>query len=500
MPTSGTLRAACCPSFGTGQRPSDRNELDLRSANEVASDLPRIDLDTPLRLDRAVKLAFPDGGMGVPGLRREAKKGRLTIEVIAGKHFTTLRAIEQMREKCRVKPKAHTCSSEETGQTADRPHGSSVTGLTDAERIAARDSALMRLSEKKDEALAKYLANKHDPRPKGGRNPNEALVADCLSVYVDKKEKRFTPTATDNGGISRQKEDRAIARRLTEFFGLKTVGEVSGELQEEYAGQRGSQSSARRELSFLAAAINSYNKKKGGMNLVFSPVLPEASPARERWLTRQEAARLLRAAWRARQKNRGGEDGRHVGKHIARFILIGLYTGTRAGAICGAALTPAIGRGHVDLDSGRFHRKALGARDTNKRQPTVDIPPPVARPHAPLEAPPYLEPFGHRMVWQAREERAPGLYRRSRCGGAGREGHSAHPQAHGCVVVLASANSDRRRRRLCRHVRAHPQEGLQAPHAGALRPDHAGCARLRKNRRKPRSDRRALSPVRHPNG
>jgi hypothetical protein len=48
-----------------------------------------------------------------------------------------------------VKPKAHTCSSEETGQTADRPHGSSVTGLTDAERIAARDSALMRLSEKK---------------------------------------------------------------------------------------------------------------------------------------------------------------------------------------------------------------------------------------------------------------------------------------------------------------------------------------------------------------
>jgi hypothetical protein len=176
-------------------------------------------------------------------------------------------------------------------------------------------------------------------------------------VYVDKKEKRFTAAATDKVGISRQKEDRTIARRLTEFFGLHTVGEVSGELQEEYAEQRGSQSSARRELSFLAAAINSYNKKKGGMNLVFSPVLPEASPARERWLTRQEAARLLRAAWHARQKNRGGEDGRHVGKHIARFILVGLYTATRAGAICGAALTPAIGRGHVDLASGRFHRK-----------------------------------------------------------------------------------------------------------------------------------------------
>jgi integrase len=227
----------------------------------------------------------------------------------------------------------------------------------------------------KDEALAKYLASKHDPRPKSGRNPNEALVADCLSVYVDKKEKRFTPAPTDKRSISRQKEDRTIARRLTKFFGLYTVGEVSGELQEEYSEQRCSQSSARRELSFLAAAINSYNKKKGGMNMVFSPVLPEALPARERWLTRQEAARLLRTAWRARQKNRGGEGGRYVGKHVARFILIGLYTGTRAGAICGAALTPAIGRGHVDLDGGKFYRKALGAHDTNKRQPTLDIPP-----------------------------------------------------------------------------------------------------------------------------
>ncbi|MGJ4969688.1 hypothetical protein ACQR1N_18275 [Bradyrhizobium sp. HKCCYLRH1073] len=47
----------------------------------------------------------------------------------------------------------------------------------------------------------------------------------------------------------------------------------------------------------------------------------------------------------------------------------------RAGAICGAALTPAIGRGYVDLERGVFHRKALGAKTTNKRQPTVDIMP-----------------------------------------------------------------------------------------------------------------------------
>jgi hypothetical protein len=70
--------------------PFEPNELDLRPSNEVASDSHHIHLDTPLRLARAVEVAFPDGGMTVSGLRSEAKKGRLAIEVIAGKHFTTL--------------------------------------------------------------------------------------------------------------------------------------------------------------------------------------------------------------------------------------------------------------------------------------------------------------------------------------------------------------------------------------------------------------------------
>jgi hypothetical protein len=110
---------------------------------------PNIGPNTPLRLKKAAELAYPDGSMTASGLRGEAKKGRLVIERVAGKDYTTLGAIEEMRGKCRVRLKAHTCSSEETGQTADRQPGSSGTGLTDAERIAARDSALMRLSEKK---------------------------------------------------------------------------------------------------------------------------------------------------------------------------------------------------------------------------------------------------------------------------------------------------------------------------------------------------------------
>src|SRR5262249_31647828 len=66
---------------------------------------------------------------------------------------------------------------------------------------------------------------------------------------------------------------------------------------------------------------------------------------------------------------------RSTAQHVARFILIALYTGTRAGAICNAALMPTIGRGFVDLENGVFHRRAIGAKETNKRQPPVRIPP-----------------------------------------------------------------------------------------------------------------------------
>jgi hypothetical protein len=46
--------------------------------------------DTPLRLAEAAAIAFPTGSMTESGLRREAARGRLSVERIAGKDFTTL--------------------------------------------------------------------------------------------------------------------------------------------------------------------------------------------------------------------------------------------------------------------------------------------------------------------------------------------------------------------------------------------------------------------------
>jgi integrase len=109
----------------------------------------------------------------------------------------------------------------------------------------------------------------------------------------------------------------------------------------------------------------------------FSPVLPDAPEARERWLTRDEAAKLIRAAWRQKRETtfKAGRFSFHTSRHIARYILIGLYTGSRHGDICGAALMPTIGRGYVDLAKGIFRRKPDNKKETSKRQPTVPIPP-----------------------------------------------------------------------------------------------------------------------------
>ncbi|HEY6520957.1 MAG TPA: site-specific integrase, partial [Roseiarcus sp.] len=137
--------------------------------------------------------------------------------------------------------------------------------------------------------------------------------------------------------------------------------------------QRGSASMARRELEDLRAAARLL-WTEGICTRPVSIWLPDKSLPRERWLTRSEAARLIWAAWRYREIQKGTETDRRSRRHVARFILVALYTGTRSSAVCGAALTAAVGRGFVDLENGVFHRRARGVRETKKRQPSIRIP------------------------------------------------------------------------------------------------------------------------------
>ena len=139
------------------------------------------------------------------------------------------------------------------------------------------------------------------------------------------------------------------------------------------------------ELTFetFRAAINHHAKE----NLHYGVVrvtLPAKGAPRDRWLTRDEAAKLLWACWRYREQqtiHRGRLKGQQIAtdrrplRHLARFILIGLYTGTRASAIASASPYREVGHSFVDLDHGIFYRLAIGRHATNKRQSPAPIPP-----------------------------------------------------------------------------------------------------------------------------
>jgi len=201
-----------------------------------------------------------------------------------------------------------------------------------------------------EEALRDYLAAKHTPATTMGASTG-IPVADVLAIYAKDRGPRVANPRDLAGRLS----------RLLGFFGGHTLGGITPHLCRQYSARRGD-AAARRELEDLRAAIR-HHWKLGFCDRETRVELPPKSFPRERWLTRDEAARLLRAT---RNPYR---------RHVARFVLVGLYTGTRASAICTASIRQEEGRGFVDLVRGVFYRLPKGKRQTNKRQPTIRIPP-----------------------------------------------------------------------------------------------------------------------------
>ena len=218
-------------------------------------------------------------------------------------------------------------------------------------------------------ALANHIHTRD--RPSGPATSEEMTVAEVLAIYG----REHAPSAADP-----QRIGYAIAALLP-FWGDLKVSSIAGPTCRLYAktrlkigriinrktGERAepvrvSAGTARRELGTLRAALN-HCLNEGYLLTVPGMVLPDRPPSKERWLTRYEAAKLVRAAWR-----------NPTSKHLARFILIGLYTGTRKAAILGLQYHPNTVGGWVDLDRGQLHRRGSEQRETKKRQPTAPIP------------------------------------------------------------------------------------------------------------------------------
>jgi len=149
---------------------------------------------------------------------------------------------------------------------------------------------------------------------------------------------------------------------LIPYWGEKKVSSIKGATCRKFAEGK-TPAIARRSLETLRAAVN-YFHKEYGLDPVPAFTMPTKATARERWLTRDEAAALL---WAARRT-----------PHLQRFIVIGLYTGTRSGAILGLKWLPSIDSGWIDLEAGVMHRSGAGQRKTKKRQPPAKLPPRLA--------------------------------------------------------------------------------------------------------------------------
>lgn len=195
------------------------------------------------------------------------------------------------------------------------------------------------------------------------------MVGEVLAHYVDFKAS--LPKAEGLKGAGSATLAAAIAA-LAPFWGDLTCDAVKASVCRAYERERAiprevttttrtgktlvrshaaGSATVRRELGVLQAALNHAH----GEGLLVHPLkvtLPATGVSRERWLTRSEAAALLRAA----------------SPHIRRFILIALYTGRRATAVLDLTWH------RVDLNQCVIRFRAEGEAETNKRRGRVRIP------------------------------------------------------------------------------------------------------------------------------
>ena len=179
------------------------------------------------------------------------------------------------------------------------------------------------------------------------RNPAQISVADVIALYV--KHNPAPPACYH-------------AAPLLGFFGLKTLRDINGQLCRAYAAdRRRTASTVRRELGTLQAAINFWHVESP-LDAVPKVWKPDEGARRERVLTRQEAAQLLRAA---RRMGLG---------YVARFILLGLYTGTRHATILSLRWYPSDDAGWLDAETGIIYRAGRAEKQTRKRRTASRMP------------------------------------------------------------------------------------------------------------------------------
>lgn len=202
----------------------------------------------------------------------------------------------------------------------------------------------------RDEAeiiYAEFLRERQ--RGSGPRDPGQILITDILTDYVAERGPKVKAA---------ERLSYAIIP-LVDYWQGKCLTAITRQTCENYNDWRErSAGTVRRELTTLRAAINHAFKE----NRVTRPVpviLPERPPAKDRWLTKGEAERLLTAAGSLPK----------AGYYLKLFIMIALHTGQRKEAVLSLRWP------QVDLNAETINWNPPGRTQTKKRRPVARIPP-----------------------------------------------------------------------------------------------------------------------------
>lgn len=234
--------------------------------------------------------------------------------------------------------------------------------VTWSERGRRHESATGARFEDREQAeawLSDFLASRA-LRWNGARRPDQVMIADVLALYADER----APDTRDSKRIGQ------CVAALLGWWEDQTLSAITSNTCRGYVkarlAQGRSQATARRELGTLTAAIN-YAFGEGKLIQPVSVELPDKTPSKDIWLSRDEIAILIRAA---RQEPKAKA-------HLPYFILLGFYTGRRKRALLKLQWQPNTVAGHVDLSGRRVDFQGRQSVESKKKKGRAEIPGPL---------------------------------------------------------------------------------------------------------------------------
>lgn len=220
-----------------------------------------------------------------------------------------------------------------------------------SERGRSRRASTRTEDRKRAEAILAAFKLRKDASP-----DVELTVTDAIDFYL---ETRGTQIA------SLERADMA-AKHLRKFFGSLPLLDCDLAAQEAYVASRkgAANETIKRELGVLSAAFK-WTKPRKRLPYVPDVISLPSSPAKDRWLTRGEVAKILRHLRARERKERC--------RHLVLFVRLALFTGARTGAILDLTWD------RVNLAKRHVSYPLPGAVETTKKRAVVTLSPNLVR-------------------------------------------------------------------------------------------------------------------------